>query len=335
MISLWKPGYYDDFRCLAGACPDSCCKDWSVEVDPRSAAFYQGLSGPLGDDLRRALEDDGVTMRLVDGRCPMWRGDGLCRIQADLGEEALCQVCRQFPRLRHDYGSFVELGLELSCPEAARLILSTPQGPMVVQSLPGDEAPDWDPALMALLLRFREHLHAALANPTVDPGALLAAMLLYGYDVDAALSFPEDCPEEFSVEDYLAAAKSIPGEGSMEAIFAFFRGLEILTPRWQAVLDAGPKDMGWNREYFPLIRYFVDRYCLQAVSDGDLAGRMKFIALSCLMIRSAGLPLPAAAQLYAKEIENDPDNVDALLDGAFTAPALSDRAVLSLLLRNL
>ena len=47
----------------------------------------------------------------------MWRQDGLCRIQAELGHEALCKTCREFPRLRHDYGSFVELGLELH-PEA-------------------------------------------------------------------------------------------------------------------------------------------------------------------------------------------------------------------------
>ena len=28
-------------------------------------------------------------------------------IQAELGEQALCKTCREFPRLTHDYGGFV------------------------------------------------------------------------------------------------------------------------------------------------------------------------------------------------------------------------------------
>ena len=52
-----KPSYYDTFRCIAGDCPDSCCKEWSVDVDDASAAYYRSLSGPLGDRLRQVLQD--------------------------------------------------------------------------------------------------------------------------------------------------------------------------------------------------------------------------------------------------------------------------------------
>ena len=123
---ITKPDYFDRFRCIAGACPDSCCKEWDVQVDADSAAMYRALPGALGDRLREVLkEEDGETvMTILDGRCPMWRADGLCRIQAELGETALCKTCREFPRLTHDYGDFIELGLELSCPEAAKFILS-------------------------------------------------------------------------------------------------------------------------------------------------------------------------------------------------------------------
>ena len=63
-------------------------------MDEASAEYYRSLSGPLGDRLREVLveEEGGTVMQIVDGRCPMWRQDGLCRIQAELGEEALCQV---------------------------------------------------------------------------------------------------------------------------------------------------------------------------------------------------------------------------------------------------
>ena len=97
-----------------------------MDVDDTAARFYRGLSGPLGDRLRAVLrtDEDGTIMINEDDRCPMWRQDGLCRIQAELGHDALCKTCREFPRLLHEFGSFTELDLELSCPEAARLIFS-------------------------------------------------------------------------------------------------------------------------------------------------------------------------------------------------------------------
>ena len=103
-MKILTPNYYPAFRCIASACPDSCCKEWEVDVDDTAAAFYRTLEGPLGDRLRQVMKDteDGTVMTIQDGRCPMWRQDGLCRIQAELGHDALCQVCREFPRLRHD-----------------------------------------------------------------------------------------------------------------------------------------------------------------------------------------------------------------------------------------
>ena len=116
-MQIRKPAYFDSFRCIAGQCPDSCCKEWEVEIDDRTAAYYRSLPGALGDRLRSVLKDDpdwGTVMTIENGRCPMWRTDGLCRIQAELGHDALCKTCRDFPRLCHDYGTFRELGLELS-----------------------------------------------------------------------------------------------------------------------------------------------------------------------------------------------------------------------------
>ena len=78
-MQIAKPTYFDRFRCIAGACPDSCCKEWDVLVDEASAARYRALNGPLGDRLREVLYDeDGATyMSIEDRRCPMWRRDGL------------------------------------------------------------------------------------------------------------------------------------------------------------------------------------------------------------------------------------------------------------------
>ena len=151
---LFKPDYYDCFRCAAGECPDSCCKEWEVEIDDASARFYRTLPGTLGDRLREVMRtaDGKTSMSIIDGRCPMWRSDGLCRIQAELGESALCETCRMFPRLTHDYGDFAELGLELSCPEAAKLILNAPLAPLMVDTRPDGGTPGYDVEAMACLL---------------------------------------------------------------------------------------------------------------------------------------------------------------------------------------
>ena len=96
-MKIRKPAYFDNFRCLASACPDSCCKEWDVLVDEESAARYLSLEGTLGDALRKVMyEEDGQHYFAIqpDRRCPMWRDDGLCRIQAEAGEDALCNTCR-------------------------------------------------------------------------------------------------------------------------------------------------------------------------------------------------------------------------------------------------
>lgn len=328
------PAYYPQFHCIAAACPDSCCKDWAVAVDPAAASMYRALPGELGSRLREALtEEDGETILALtpEGRCPMWRADGLCALQARHGEQALCEVCRSFPRLRHDYGSFTELGLELSCPEAARLILSA-SGELVSKTVPGGDAPDYDEDAMSVLLAGRAQLLSLLDAPRFSPGEALAVMLLHGYHMQEALDGGEDLP--FDPEAALEEARRLALPGGEDAFLRFFGSLEILTPDWKrrlAVRERAP----WSPQFRALARYGVCRYYLQAVSDYDLVGRVKLVVCSCLLVRALGGDILRTAQLYSKEVENDPDNVCAILDGAYTAPALADRMLLGLALDGL
>ena len=329
-MKITKPSYFDTFRCIASACPDSCCQEWDVQVDEDAAALYRALPGPLGDRLRTVLTDeDGETvMTIISRRCPMWRMDGLCEIQAQLGHEALCKTCREFPRLTHDYGDFVEYGLELSCPEAARIILTTPVR-MVTEEIPGGEAPEYDEEAMEVLIRTRETARQILANRVRSVPETLTLLLMYGYQAQSELDGAEALP--FDVDASLAEARSFAGERNVQLILDFFSELEILTEDWSALLRShAPAD--WNETHLRIARYFVDRYWLQAVSDYDLICRVKLAIISCLVIRQLGGDVFRTAQLYSKEIENDIDNVEAILDGAYTSPAFTDDKLLGLLL---
>lgn len=52
------PPHYAAFHCIAGACPDSCCKEWEIVVDAESVEKYQMVSGELGNRLRQAMITD-------------------------------------------------------------------------------------------------------------------------------------------------------------------------------------------------------------------------------------------------------------------------------------
>ena len=327
-MKLLKPSYYDQFRCIAGACPDSCCQEWDVQVDSMSAQRYLSLPGPLGDDLRKKLKQDDegeYYLEITDRRCPMWRQDGLCQIQVELGEDGLCQVCRTFPRLRHDYGDFVELGLELSCPEAARLIFTAPLEPTMVQELPESIEPEYDPQDMEILLRTRTHALRILEEHPLPRAMTL--LLLYGYRAQDELDGAE--PALWDPEAELEFAHQIAGDCDWSTLRELYSGLEILTPRWEALLcspaPAFPEILS------RMVRCGIERYWLQAVSDLDLISRVKMIIAGTLLVGHLGGKPAVTAQLYSKEIDNSLENLEAILDAAYTHPALTDRHLLGLL----
>jgi lysine-N-methylase len=136
------PLYVDGFRCIGAACEDTCCEGWGVPIDQAAYEKYRSLpASPL-----RTLIDASVLLtpkadadsevgkkqvfariRMSDSnQCPMLTEGRLCRIQAELGEELLSHACSTYPRIVHGAGDTEEKSLTLSCPEAARLVLLTP-----------------------------------------------------------------------------------------------------------------------------------------------------------------------------------------------------------------
>ena len=108
----------------------------------------------------------------------------------------------------------------------------------------------------------------------------------------------------------------------------FFVSLALMLRQRLRTPAPGP----WTEGFRQLSRYFADRYWLQAVSDYDLSGRVKFLVVSCILIRTLGGDLMTTAQAYSKEIENSAENVNALLDAAYASPVFTDDKLLGLLL---
>lgn len=220
------PSTYDAFRCIAGACPDSCCTDWEIVLDEESEAFYRTVPGELGKRLRCAMitDQDGDTIfQEKDRRCPFWNKQHLCDIQMQLGEKALCETCRQFPRLIQDYGDFAEYDLSIACPEAARLLLAMPLDTWTLiekdcPELPEDK-PEYEPARMAQLQQQRSELFTKLKD-TSRPATVQLAKCLFmqlSWDNSPVSSLHAICSDEVCLK--------------------YLQSCEILTQNWKKMLE--------------------------------------------------------------------------------------------------
>ena len=94
-------------------------------------------------------------------------------------------------------------------------------------------------------------------------------------------------------------------------------GLEILGGDWRALLARAEQAVPGavpDEALERIAAYFLFRYLLKTVNDGDLLGRMQFVLFSTLTVERAAslVPLPEALRLYCREIEHDEENLDAL-----------------------
>lgn len=131
-MKVLKPFYYDNFKCIAEQCIDSCCVGWKIDIDKKSYNKYKKVKGDfgkkLGDNISRSrLSNSNLKygkMKLINNKCTLLSKDGLCIIYNILGEDYLCNTCKMYPREIEKYGEIYERNLSISCPEVARYIVN-------------------------------------------------------------------------------------------------------------------------------------------------------------------------------------------------------------------
>ena len=122
-----KTDDHDSFVCLAGACPDTCCAGWEIVIDEHSLEAYAQRT-KAGDtfakQLSRSVDWEESVFRQTNRRCAFLEDNDLCALYTAMGPEALCDTCRNYPRHMEEFEGLREYSLSLSCPEAARIILT-------------------------------------------------------------------------------------------------------------------------------------------------------------------------------------------------------------------
>jgi lysine-N-methylase len=125
------------FKCAGSDCEDNCCHDWVVYIDKQTFKYYQKcrnktLAKELSAHFKRnktALNDQsyGVLTLTDDHRCPFLTEERLCKLQLTLGFQGLSQTCATYPRILNGIEGQFEQALTLSCPPAAKMVLSDPE----------------------------------------------------------------------------------------------------------------------------------------------------------------------------------------------------------------
>ncbi len=328
------PSYYKKFTCIADKCPDTCCAGWEIVVDPESLEHYSNLSGSYADKIRSliAVDSDGDSIFSPhENRCPFLLENGLCEMYINLGHNALCRTCRQFPRHITYFGARVETGISLSCPEAARLITESPE-PITFETeeIHGSILPTAiDPEMYFTLLNARKTAINILQNRKFSIENRICAFLLFVQKISPLVrkkgfnDIQKICEENF-LTFQKPVFSAVKAKKASEKYFEDFKNLEMLDPRWTDSLTAAknariPEISTFEWEYEHLMIYFVFRYFMTAVFDGDLLTKAKFAAVSFIIIRrlqtgcieekSARIK---AMQKYSKEVEHSAQNMEFL-----------------------
>lgn len=308
----FAPKIYKDFRCIAAECRHNCCIGWEIDIDEDTLAFYRAQSGGIGARLRENIEvSDGCASFRLDEheRCPFLNRRNLCDIYLTLGENALCQICRDHPRFRNFFSDRTEIGLGLCCEAATRLLLCTETPFSLIQIADDGEANTPTPE-EAAFFAFRERVFLSAQDRNLPPEQRLQNIL----DTVGA-HLPQKSPAAWA---------------------EFYCTLERLDRSWDTALDtlrtlpsdafAAPFMKEAELFFENLLCCFLYRHLAGALDDGNLSVRAAFcvhgVQFLWALYRAcakdhAGFDFDLALNLvrqYSTEIEYSAENLEAVLD---------------------
>ena len=304
-----KPNRDADFRCLASACPDTCCAGWEIVVDDVSADRFRAMEDAMGKRLEQSLvtvDGEAQLRRHPNGRCVLLNERNLCDLYALYGEGALCRTCRLHPRFVADYGARREVMPGLSCPAwIGTYLLDEEKVTFVTEET---EEPigytDIDAALFFKLYRARAAALDMVQDRSLTIDERLRRLLALGCELDG--EGEGDCPQENILPAYRKKLAA----------------LEILTPQWRDLLHQKGGTPYPEEELSPLLEkvlvYDVFRFFLRGVDDGRALPWVKYAVFHALVLRDlsrhcAGKEeLCEVIRLYSKEIEHNAENQESL-----------------------
>ena len=306
-MKTYAPEYYTRFKCIASRCRHSCCIGWEIDIDSDTLDYYKAVGGYFGKRLSDSITDGDCPCFTLgnDERCPFLNSEGLCDIIITLGEDSLCQICRDHPRFRNYFSDRVEIGLGLCCEEAARIIVEGEgSADLTVIEDDGEECPPTSEE--AEFFKYRQRLLDILGNTALP--------------IEQRLS---SCLEDVGIPD-----KAITPKELSESLL----DLEYMESEWHSTLvSIGKSDtlptlpVDTDEAFARLASYFLYRHLPDSLDDGRLPERTAFcifctrvLRVICALRLSQNGELTSAdiieaARMFSSEIEYSEENTEALI----------------------
>lgn len=318
-----KPTYFDRFKCLAGACPDSCCKaGWEITVDENAFEIYSALEGDIGRKFRENVcegADGDRIFKLNEHKvCPFYNCDGLCDLYIATGGK-MTEICQNYPRFYEEFDGFSEAGISVSCPEAIRLVLDAEES---AYDLPYEYSED---EMLDVLINERRLAFDLIEQIDTDNAAIIlldrAARLQAKFDLNDISALGES-----------PKPKLISGEPNKELLSILCEGIlgctDILCSDWEASLKSGKNcefeikqiDEKTKKNY---LKYLIYRYYIKAINAEDVLSQMLLICALYILPQVLVGDFKELCRMAAKELEHNADNREAVLEGFFYGELLS------------
>lgn len=327
-----KPEYYKNFKCIAGACPDSCCQGWEVDADSESMEYYNTLDSSLEikkriDSVLDKDEFGNTIFKLAKKkRCPFLNDENLCDMHIAIGGEHTPYTCRTFPRFIYDFGGTREIGISFSCPVAADLIYNY-NSHLTFEKEVNDDLPtlnDIDALTYIKLIDERKKSYDIAQSDDLTIKQKLLSLL----DFAAALQSELDkmAPKEEVSDSISNNTLYIPKYKEADeniSFFEVFNNPELINPEWQEKLLSPTAKKIENKIFNEhIIMYFIYKYFLQAVYDYDVLSKVK-MAVVGVMINTYFGEDSWTMHLWSKETEHSQYNMDRYKSLLLKAKCLS------------
>lgn len=324
-----KPAFFDDFKCIASECTDSCCIGWEIDVDDASLVRYNKIDGDFGEEIRNNIieaDDGSKCFRLCEGeRCFFLDGNNLCRIILNSGKEALCDICREHPRFYNCFPGVTECGLGLCCEEACRLLLEDNSEFNLVEENDGEkivlegkeETAESD--LYILLSGLREVFFEILFKNDLNFEEKLVAVL------EKTERF---CSEKCILRnDYNNIKYYLKTEPINEDWTLYINQISSNLDEYLKAEKAFDEKTNSDMFYLKILAYIIYRHFIKAVFDGEYARRIAFCIESVRFIKICDIKtfvekgeLTLKDRIenlknWSKQIEYSEENTDILIYG--------------------
>lgn len=322
------PNYFKEFNCIGSDCPSTCCEGWGIVIDDEAYEKYRNVKGKFGERLKENItideDNDRVFTLKGDNTCSFLNENKLCDIYTEIGEEYLCYTCRQYPRYTEEFGNLKEVGISLSCPEAARIILKDSKKVTFELSEDDEELSsynDINATLFYELMQCRTIILKLLQREDLTLDKKLSLILIFAeeiqnyidkFEISQIRLVKEKYLREDTINSILDKLNNLSDKVKYNCMKEYFNVINDLEHIKEDTLEIESllklfyeeknekfyieKEEEFNNfykeNYFKfqnICVYFIFRYFMKSIFDYDLLAKVKFTILSYLVIKDLSM----------------------------------------------